>query len=168
MPGLLKTLALTILDSVKGTALSRIPVVAELEFAVNSPRPGRMSLGMLATDHAGYLSFDLSPLELVHGALDLIRSANGLLHVWLLPFGDRARALDALAVGSPSFDALAVRGTLALERGAALARGIPSIQNATLTDWRISPASFSFSPSLTLGQNACESIVPSQLTTNEY
>ena len=46
--------------------------------------------------------------------------------------------------------------------------GPTALQNPSLTDWRLSPASFAASPKALIGENGCEELVPSNLALKEF
>src|SRR6185503_19404435 len=106
-------------------------------------------LGVLATDHVGYLSFDLIRLSAdVADALALALRARRRdpstpteTSIWLYPMAREADAIDALAQGRFAHDAIVVK--LELPRPLLLSSvehlGMLAMQNPGLTDWRLSP-----------------------------
>src|SRR5262249_11690553 len=93
--------------------------------------------------------------------------ARGISHIWVRPFADDALTFDALDVARMAAEAIVVVMTVDRAVPNRMAP-IPSIQRPSLADWRISPASFALNPQLLVGQDACESIVPSNLSTREF
>ncbi|WP_243358735.1 hypothetical protein [Fundidesulfovibrio terrae] len=133
-------------------------------------------LGTLATDQAGYVSFDLTPL--VRRMTDLqtqlafesqSNPALSLDHLWLHPYSPLAQSLDALDVENVRDFAVVVR--LMVDPGSVYAdagQGFASIQAPSLMDWYLSPTSFSQMPAAIIGQDGCEAILPSNIATQEF
>jgi hypothetical protein len=134
-------------------------------------------LGVLATDHVGYVSFDLTRLnpgvatQLI-AAIDTRRNdpdAKLPVAIWVYPYGHAAR-IDALSQGRFAFDAVVGR----LEaKASALPRSLSDIgpralQNPSLTDWWLSPASFAANPNALVGSDGCEELVPANLALQEF
>lgn len=135
-------------------------------------------LGSLASDHVGYVSFDLSRLPA--SVRDALREAARArldgeeeLGVGLLvyPYGlDRLR-FDAFAQGRIMPGAVVARADIVRPIGLLLPEapdGAPSMQNPSLLDWRLSGASFVANPTAFLGADGCEQIFPAQLAVQEY
>jgi hypothetical protein len=135
------------------------------------------SLGLLATDHVGYASFDLAPLtnDSVVARLGQIAAAWGrqpvrtpllaLTRLTLLPFLDETLAIDCLNAGEAGVEAVVVRVELddAQLTDRDLDKPLASMQSPNLTDWRLSPGSFSISGVLLVGEDACETLIPANL-----
>lgn len=136
-------------------------------------------LGVLATDHAGYLSFDLKRLpplvfDSVLESVETWRRGTpkkpARASVWLYPMTRSWRRFDALSQARFSHDAIVFRMRLA---GIDLATGLRhlgllALQNPALTDWRISPGSFAATPRALLGADGCEALWPSNLALQEF
>lgn len=154
-------------------------------------------LGMLSTDHVGYASFDLTVLrtETVVKALEqtgvipVHHKANsdaagetppsaleppiiGIQRLWVLPFGDLALCSDAIANGDIGPDFLTLRLHLDQQRLSTrelYENTMPSMQSPGILDYRMSPGSFTVSPSMLVGTEAsCASLLPSNLATQAF
>lgn len=133
-------------------------------------------LGVLATDHVGYLSFDLSRLPdevraAVGEAIVTRRSgpdaeSDAAVTVYLL--GEEALAFDALAQGRFTADGIVARLELPQALVPLEAAQLPAMQNPELADWRLSPGSFAASPAGLIGEDGCESILPADLSLQEF
>lgn len=134
-------------------------------------------LGILTTDHVGYASFDLTRLrpEVLQKLDEAIASArkdpDAALPVAVLvhPYG-RATPFDALAQRRFTRDAVVAHiGVKESPLPPSLRNmGPRSLQNPGLTDWLLSPTSFSASPSTLVGESGCEELVPSNLALQEF
>lgn len=134
-------------------------------------------LGILATDHAGYLSFDLKRLpeetyQSLVAAIELRRQeVDAVLDtsVWLYALALEAQRFDALAQGRFAEDAVLVKLELDLPAPlSACELGLLSLQDPSLTDWRLSPASFAINPAGLIGADECESLFPANVALQEY
>lgn len=128
-------------------------------------------LGLLDTDAGGYVSFDLL----------LLVSRSDIDSLWVAPLADLQQKTNVLATGavagvpgsrvigtaisSAIFVEIGLTGPLA-SLGATPA--LPSVQNATIDDWRFSPSSFVINAPLPLGQDKCEQLLPSTLPLSEF
>ena len=144
---------------------------------VGAPTLWAYSLGVLASDHVGYLSFDLSRLPLdVRQALNAAINTRSLdvaapldVTVAVYPSGPGGGFFDALAQGRVTRESIVSRfeiGRLHLPdniRNLAL----PAMQSPSLEDWRLSPGSFATNPSSLIGADGCESILPANLSLQE-
>ncbi|WP_040950551.1 hypothetical protein [Gorillibacterium massiliense] len=137
-------------------------------------------LGILATDHAGYLSFDLKrlPKEIYISLVDAIdqrrKDAQASINtsVWFYAFAREDMRFDALVQGRFAEDAILTK----LELPTSLPLpfdvknvGYLSLQDPSLTDWRLSPSSFASNPALLIGDDEdCENLLPAHLALQEY
>lgn len=152
----------------------------------------RYPLGMVCTDHAGYASFDLTVVRHheVYRQIQKMFGTNRLLETLrlgadkaveapivvqltglkVLPFGDSALGLDALHRGDRGPDFVYLRLDLDdhVLQGRALNRAAVSMQSPNIRDWRLSPASFSIAGALLIGEDGCETLVPSNLATQVF
>lgn len=134
-------------------------------------------LGVLTTDHVGYASFDLKRLRpdvqlLLAEAIAARRSdpdAVSKLAIWVYPAGHPGR-FDALSQARFAFDAVVARFSMPWNTLPAnlINMGPQALQNPSLTDWRLSPASFAGSPKALLGENGCEELMPASLALQEF
>jgi hypothetical protein len=134
-------------------------------------------LGVLTTDHVGYASFDLKRLRpevqvMLAEAIEARRNdpqAVLKLAIWVYPYGHAGR-FDALSQARFGFDAVVAR--LAMKWNtlppALINMGPRALQNPSLTDWRLSAASFAASPKTLVGENGCEELVPANLALQEF
>jgi len=135
-------------------------------------------LGVLATDHVGYLSFDLTRLpedvaEAVGQALEARRRDPYKptdAAIWVYPMARDEMRFDALAQGRFAQDAIVLKLELdAPELPEAIKNmGLLAMQKPDLTDWRLSPSSFAVSPSALLGEDGCENLFPANVALQEF
>lgn len=143
-------------------------------------------MGVLATDHVGYLSFDLTRLppdvaDALALALDARRrdpNAKTDTSIWLYPMAREDARIDALAQMRFAHDAIVVKLELDVELDPLLCQpnlceslknlGFTSMQNPGLTDWRLSPASFATNPAALLGEDGCETLYPANVALQEF
>ncbi|MBA3868888.1 MAG: hypothetical protein H0X30_07030 [Anaerolineae bacterium] len=143
-------------------------------------------LGTLATDHVGYLSFDLTRLPPdVTEALGLALEARRTnpktptsTTIWVYPMAQEAARIDALAQMRFAHDAIVVKLEIDTESDLdncqpkmcdSIANlGIMAMQNPSMTDWRLSPASFATNPGALVGADGCETILPASLALQEF
>jgi len=140
--------------------------------------PSAYPLGVLATDHVGYLSFDLTrlPADVFDAVVDAAEArrndaaAEPKTSVWLYALGREDLRFDALAQGRIGEDAIVVKLQFDAPPLPAVMReaGILSLQSPSLTDWRLSPASFAANPSALVGADGCEALLPANLATQAY
>lgn len=173
--------------------VTRVPLfgIAHFDLTTESGRaagipPGSLAfrvlpLGVVGTDHVGYASFDLWPLrsEEVVVALREALDQAGLLaqgkprltiavsQLHVMPFKDPAIVFDALREGDlgPSFACLRIDLDEGMLRDRPLWPAMPSMQTPGILDWRLSPGSFSMSGALLIGEDGCETLLPSNLST---
>ncbi|MFF4696307.1 hypothetical protein [Streptomyces chattanoogensis] len=145
----------------------------EVGMAARAAHTVRIPLGLLGSDHAGYLSWDLAPLW--RQALQLAERPDGstaevrLAHVWLYLGGPLQSAVDVLAEADERAQALVLR--LGVDRGGVFtgsATGFPAMQSPSLLDWYLSPGSFAYVPAELIGQDGCETLLPSNVATQQY
>jgi hypothetical protein len=151
--------------------LGLLPVVEKLGIVWADP------LGVLTTDHVGYASFDLRRLRpevqlMVAEAIEARRNdpdAVSKLAIWVYPYGYAGR-FDALSQARFAFDAVVARLSMTWNTlpPALINMGPRALQNPSLTDWRLSPASFAASPKTLVGEDGCEEMVPANLALQEF
>jgi hypothetical protein len=151
--------------------LDLVPVVEDLGVIWADP------LGVLTTDHVGYVSFDLKRLRpdvqvMLAEAIEARRNdpdAVAKLAIWVYPAGHPGR-FDALSQARFAFDAVVARLSMKWNTlpPALINMGPRALQNPSLTDWRLSPASFAASPNTLVGENGCEEMVPANLALQEF
>lgn len=161
-----------VIDRVTGASCASVTVSLSAESTGGST----LLLGLLTSDRAGYISFDLSPFD----------SLPSLRSLWLTPLGEPARRVDVLAQ-SPSLDSTKARTSDFAKAGSLQCipfvlrvsgeklpddpcnnPSLPAVQSADPCDYRLSPGSFVTTASRQLGDGCCESIVPSTLPVQEY
>lgn len=189
-------LAVFAYDINTGAPVAGLPLFAVVELGPvqgMADQPSfRYPLGRVSTDHAGYASFDLSVVRNhevyrqiqkmfgTHRLLDTLRLGKDkvtdepvtvqLTGLQVLPFGDSALQLDALQRGDRGPDFVYLRLDLdeLVLQGRPLNRGAVSMQSPNIRDWRLSPASFSIAGALLIGEDGCETLVPSNLATQVF
>ncbi len=139
-------------------------------------------LGLLATDHVGYVSFDLTRLPAE------IRDALAERMAWLLdplppvadaapgatilayPLGLRHLALDALVQRRFADDAIVMRIEVEIsDLPPEVANlGLAAMQDPGLVDWRLSPGSFASNPGALIGADGCETLLPADTALHEF
>jgi hypothetical protein len=144
---------------------------------VGAPTLWAYSLGVLATDHVGYLSYDLSRLPLnVRKALSAAIKARSLdvgapldVTVAVYPAGPSGGFFDALAQGRVTRESIVSRFEIGMLHLPDAIRNLalPAMQSPSLEDWRLSPGSFATNPSSLIGADGCESILPANLSLQE-
>jgi hypothetical protein len=147
-----------VIDRESGDPLPGVVVVAVAERDENVAVP----VGILVSDSAGYLSFDLT--EPHEAGLTLRR-------LWLCPFNDsRARvdiARNCLLAGEAGLHfVLEVDARSVAKRGSPTS--LASVQNPVAADWKISPHSLSTKSIATLGEDGCATPYPSNFADRDY
>jgi len=143
-------------------------------------------LGVLATDHVGYLSFDLTRLppdvaDAVAVALEARRLDPNTptdTSIWLYPMAREADKIDALAQMRFAHDAIVVKLELDMDLDLDGCQpklcdsiknlGIMAMQNPSLTDWRLSAGSFAANSGALVGADGCEMVLPSNIALHEF
>ena len=150
-------------------------------------------LGQIVTDQMGYASFDLTPLHQRevksrinsvfggHEKNEISSSGErqqhdshlqkvGLIGLWVLPFLDSFLMVNALSVGeiSPSFVAYRCELTETDLEGRIKDQAGASMQNANILDWRLSPGSFTMSAGGIIGDDGCETLLPTNLAAQQF
>lgn len=135
-------------------------------------------LGVLATDHVGYLSFDLSrlPAAVVDAVsadvqarkADPTAIARTTVSMFPLLPGtaplnalSQARFTDSVILAQAELDDMVLPPSLDN-------LGMLSMQSPDLSDWRLSPASFAVNPATLVGQDGCESLLPANVALQEF
>jgi hypothetical protein len=162
-------------DAVRGAVKEqKLPLAESTQQRIVWAHP----IGVLATDHVGYLSFDLTRLPAdVADALAVALEARRLnpdtrtdTSLWLYPMAREAGRFDALAQGRFSHDAIVVK--LEMERPDLPPilenLGLLAMQNPDLSDWRLSPGSFASNPAALVGEDGCESVLPANVALQEF
>ena len=134
-------------------------------------------LGVLTTDHVGYASFDLTRLgpdvqALLADAIEARRTdplAVPKLAIWVYPYG-RTERFEALSQARFTLDAVVARLSISWNTltPALINMGPRALQNPSLTDWQLSPASFAASPKTLVGADGCEELVPANLALQQF
>lgn len=140
------------------------------------PTAWQIPLGTLATDHAGYLSYDLSVLDRrLTGLVEQLTLTTGTApalqvdHLWLYPYSQIAQTIDALAEQNVRDDAIVVRlmvdpDSVFISDG----QNFASMQSPGLPDWYLSPGSFAHFSTEIVGQDGCEALLPSNIATQTF
>ncbi|MFN8465477.1 MAG: hypothetical protein U0X20_08000 [Caldilineaceae bacterium] len=185
----LRKLAVFVRDYEEDGIVSQLPLHARVDLSLSSIDPVEghatvleaisVPLGLLATDHTGYASFDLRrTMEL--DTLLLLASKVGKeapveqlrldAKYWILPFGADLFGVDAMANGEVGPDFLVLRYHIEQRwlAGRTSDLPLPSLQSPDITDWRLSPGSFALAHSQLVGENGCENFYPSDLSAQEF
>ncbi|MES2357329.1 MAG: hypothetical protein V4529_03200 [Gemmatimonadota bacterium] len=164
-----------------GAPVANVPVFATAQLGLGQSGDGQsvprqsveIALGVLASDHAGYLSWDLEPLRRQTEILTEIQTGGSLasqldglsLHI----YGPLQSVVDALPSAQTGPEAIVLR--LAVDRNGvyeADAGSYPSMQSPTLVDLNLSPGSFANVPAMLVGQDGCEALLPSNVATQHF
>lgn len=138
-----------------GRPAAGVPVAGSVELADGRTEP----LGVLASDTAGYVSFDLA------------RAGNGAapVRVHLTPVGDVAPALtfdlENKAPEAPFVLRVPAHDGPEGECGCGTRPDLPAVQSPDPVDWELSPGSFVTPRTITLGEPGCSVPVRSVLPT---
>lgn len=175
----------TVPDKVRGFIIDKdtghplpgvvISAVAEPDKDVHIP------LGILVSDVAGYVAFDLKRLQ----ELDVPR----LEHLWLYAAGDETIKIDLVVGNKDKASDIGIKTAVFpaslltpvnfsspfwFKVDARLASqgnnriNLPSIQNPDLVDWELSPYSFAIKSDMILGEEGCVVPLPSTEPEREY
>ena len=148
-------LSIAMVDLWQGTPLKGVVVAASADVAVQSATGSNaqfsMSLGILGSDHVGYVAFDLSGLGRRLAAIQAQIPAGAIIQVtslWVFPNGQIGPGVDALSAPVSLSDVLFIRvgvdpGAVALVESSV---SLPAMQSPGLSDWYLSPASFTNVP----------------------
>lgn len=134
-----------------------------------SPSVVRSPLGLLGSDHAGYVSWDLEPLR---RQADRLAGATGsvtLEHLWVFLNGPLQSVVDLVADASPLAENLVTR--LSVDPAGVYqdsSPGFPAMQSPSLADWSLSPGSFAYMPAELVGADGCETLLPSNVATQKF
>ncbi|HEX9320177.1 MAG TPA: hypothetical protein VF884_14680, partial [Nitrososphaeraceae archaeon] len=132
-----------------GRPLEGVPVAAIAETNIDNKH---IPLGVLASDHVGYLSFDLSHLK------DIDQYERILVYLE----GNKNKAhIDAKSAILSNQDLALVSLDITRSLLDSQARStLPSFQSLSVSDYRISPNSFALNPVARLGDGTCENLLP--------
>ncbi|WP_018600926.1 hypothetical protein [Mycobacterium sp. 155] len=140
---------------------------------VNTPKWSN-PLGVLTTDPAGYVSFDLTRLRpdaraLLDTAIQTRQSDPTIepgARIYIQPLGQQPT--DVLT--QARFGADAIVGLVRADGEQVPVRqgGGQALQNPSLTDWLLSPGSFASNPAGLVGDGGCEQIYPATLALYEF
>ncbi len=137
-----------------GKPIEGIPVLVSAQ----TKRGPEVVLGILASNHVGYVSFDMSH-----------KNIKVYDHIWVYAHGGYSK-IDA----KPIIDNSPEDATILLDRDKPLidADGnnpnLPSIQNPTVDDFLTSPNSFAVNPNARLGSGTCENLLPANYAEHEF
>lgn len=146
-------------------------VALDLNFPAPEPQSefetlSAFPLGMLATDHVGYLSYSLKNVP-----RNPFPMYNNLQYaVYLYPMGKEAARIDALHQARITPDVIFAK--LEIQKPVFEANlkalNLPAMQNPDLADWYMSPGSFAALPSALIGADGCENLFPANFATQEF
>jgi hypothetical protein len=130
----------------------------------------RTPLGLLMSDHVGYLSYDLTLLD--RGALLPVHSHKKYrIEIQAYPMLLDANGVLVLEQARISPDAIV--GKIELAYAGAIPQklfslNIPSMQTPGIIDWRLSPGSFAAVPQTLIGADGCETLLPANFATSTF
>jgi hypothetical protein len=165
-------LQIFVLDRATGQAVPSVPVSLELEVvdyrndatdnSDDKQQTVRHRVGILQSDHAGYLSYDVSSYP-----AELERHQVSVQAVWLYPLFDESQAVDILSnVSERDGGVLIPLKINVASLPARLPLGMfPSVPNPTAADWKVSPNSFGTQTTAIIGDDGCEVLLPSTVPT---
>lgn len=163
-------------DKATGAPLSGVLMFAAAELSVTPPTgsggassTARVPLGLLGSDHAGYVSWDLASLSREATRLAGLNNTVQLEHLWVSLNGPLESVFDLAANAGPLDESLLVR--LAVDPAAVYRDprpGFPSMQSPSLVDWTLSPGSFAYMPAELVGADGCETLLPSNVATQKF
>jgi len=125
-------------------------------------------LGTLASDHAGYLSYDLTSVArrartMTEG--DALATAKISFFAYPLGREDLKQDISQQSRLNPEV----IFGKLPLDFPEEFERvKLPSMQTPGLEDWYLSPGSFSLNPAFFIGTDGCENLYPANFATQEF
>lgn len=146
-------------------------IVEELNIPKAEPEPefetlSAYPLGMLATDHVGYLSYSL--VNIPKNPFPMYNNLQ--FAVYLYPMGKEAGRIDALQQARITPDVILAK--LEIEKpifeANLKALNLPAMQNPDLADWYMSPGSFAALPSALIGADGCENLFPANFAVQEF
>lgn len=149
---------------------------AAQEFDAPPPAPpvafdGRkIPLGVLASDHAGFLSFDLQRIKWQ----DLVPQAQHAdcgVEIHAYPMLKDAFGFRILEQMRFAPDAIVGKIEMPMEEEGLIppfALNLPAMQAPELIDWRLSPGSFAAVPHSLVGADGCEALVPANFATSKF
>ncbi len=157
-------IALHITDSKCGKPLTGLSIIVGFkDDYMFSP------LGRLATDHVGYVSF-VVPVSLEKTSSDI---TSVIIHIKTAPpieiqLSKESKSNDNVRVGIIEETLYAEITLDAKSCKICSVSGLTSMQSPSITDWRLSPNSFSINPSFFLGADNCENLYPANFATQEF
>ena len=147
---------------------ANIDVDHEPEVAKNAAFP----LGVLATDHTGFVSFDIARLSTNPSSARLFARATRRSYSFFVYPGLREKGrVDAMSQGRRTQDAVLIKYEMSSADVYAIPHvglGLPSMQNPSLLEWRLSPGSFATVPQSLVGTDGCESLTPASFATVQF
>lgn len=143
-------------------------------------------LGVLATDHVGFVSFDLSNVRappepaskiLAFDQAETIPTRSSSRNIiydlsfYVYPGLLEKEKFKVLDQGRVSTDAILTKleiSTASLAPFQQLSLGVASLQNPDLVDWRISPGSFATVSQSMIGADGCEAFTPANFAVSTF
>jgi hypothetical protein len=137
------------------------PSQSHVEAPDDGPNRRRLELGVLRSDHVGYVSFDLRNMARGLEKLEKVEVA----HVWVEPVRAPDQRVD---VGTALLGgARTVPVSLEVEPSPGV-RDMPSIQNPDADDWAASPRSFANVSMQSVGSGGCEELLISTASVRSF
>ncbi|MBL9137305.1 MAG: hypothetical protein JNK85_15640 [Verrucomicrobiales bacterium] len=144
-----------VFDRERAVPLSGVVLEAIAEVKASNPGGARkVPAGVLVSDHAGYLSFNLTGVaakreEVVSLSLRPLMASDSVVDA--LPY--LVDGEDGPILPFPAEALWAIRPS---DQGL-----LPSLQGNSLADWKVSPASFAAVSLVRFGEGKCEEVLPS-------
>ncbi|KAL8911710.1 MAG: hypothetical protein Q9171_003162 [Xanthocarpia ochracea] len=133
-------------------------------------RTETISLGVLATDHTGFVSFDLSRLP-VDDFLDSdgIPDNKFLVSIFIYYGLLQENKVEVLSIGRVGPESIVSFLELPKDfKGRQNSLSLPALQNPHIIDWRLSPGSFVSVPQTLIGTDGCESFYPANFAITQF
>jgi hypothetical protein len=161
----------------KQLAITKIVMKALRTFEISiNPQPNRQTLhsyplGTLASDHAGYLSYDLANvISRFKSTVQGTPFVKSDVSFFVYPLAREDLKIDVLQQGRFTPDL--IFGKLPIELPEDFdginSVGLPSMHNPGLEDWYLSPGSFALNPAFFVGADGCENLYPANFATHEF
>ncbi|KAI4214322.1 MAG: hypothetical protein LQ351_003075 [Letrouitia transgressa] len=167
-------------DAVEGVVRSaaRRPGILRVEESALEKRQ-RVPMGVLATDHTGFVSFDLTRVSSLHD--ERVATFSTQVVSYNNPRNSHKVSLtlyhgllqnnrvDVLATGRIGNDSILCIVEVPKDyKGRRPTLSLPALQNPHLIDWKVSPGSFAAVPQTMIGVDGCESFTPANFATTEF
>ncbi|KAL8680745.1 MAG: hypothetical protein Q9186_003092 [Xanthomendoza sp. 1 TL-2023] len=133
-------------------------------------RKESIPLGCLGTDHAGFVSFDLSQFSVYrYSDSDGYPDSKYLVSIFIYHGLLQENKVDVLEIGRAGPEIIVGFLELPIDyRGNQSALSLPALQNPHIIDWRLSPGSFASVPQTLIGTQGCDSFLPANFAITRF